>query len=169
MPPISDLVYNADIARRPDFLPTNSGGENMENKNCECGCKPEQGWMPVPPVPPVVPCPIPPAPWPPYPPYPIPPAPTPDPEPPKGSVAQQICKLSRKANTIDKMIDKINVNKKDVVLSVGGLTYNIGNVEADVKDWTDGAYADTIVRILQFELDRIKLEIAELAEQLGDD
>ena len=167
--PIADLVYNQDIARRPDIFPTNSGGENMENKNCECGCKPEQGWMPVPPVPPVVPCPIPPAPWPPYPPYPIPPAPTPDPEPPKGSVAQQICKLSRKANTIDKMIDKINVNKKDVVLSVGGLTYNIGNVEADVEGWTDGAYADTIVRILQFELDRIKLEIAELAEQLGDD
>lgn len=167
--PIADLVMNQDIARRPDIFPTNSGGENMENKNCECGCKPEQGWMPVPPVPPVVPCPIPPAPWPPYPPYPIPPAPTPDPEPPKGSVAQQICKLSRKANTIDKMIDKINVNKKDVVLSVGGLTYNIGNVEADVEGWTDGAYADTIVRILQFELDRIKLEIAELAEQLGDD
>lgn len=167
MPPISDLVYNTDIARRPDFLPANSGGENMENKNCECGCKPEQGWVPVPPAP-VVPCP-PPGPWyPPYPPCPCP-QPTPDPEPPKGSVAQQICKLSRKANTIDKMIDKINVNKKDVVLSVGGLTYNIGNVEADVEGWTDGAYADTIVRILQFELDRIKLEIAELAEQLGDD
>jgi hypothetical protein len=165
---IADLVYPSDIARRPNCFAEKNGGENMNEQKCECGCKPEQGWMPVPTPPvPVVPCP-PPGPW--YPPYPVPvPQPTPDPEPPKGSVAQQICKLSRKANTIDKMIDKINVNKKDVVLSVGGLTYNIGNVEADVEGWTDGAYADTIVRILQFELDRIKLEIAELAEQLGDD
>lgn len=167
--PQADLVYNADIAHRPDFLPNTSGGENMSDtmNKCECG---KEGWMPIPPVPPIVPPPVPPVPMPwPYPPYPVPvPPPAPDPEPAAGSVAQQICKLSRKANTLDKMIQKLNVNKKDAIITVTGLTYNVGNVDADDEGWTDGSYADTIIRILEYELGKIKTEIATLAEQIGD-
>ena len=108
---IADIVQPADIARRPDlsFL----GGENMsEIKNCECG-KPEIGYpyCPVPPPPMPFPPYFPPPKPPYYPPYPVPPI-DPDPEPEKGSVSQQICKLSRKANVITKMLENLEQKKK---------------------------------------------------------
>ena len=141
-----------------------------EIKNCECG-KPEIGYpyCPVPPLPPFPPYPVP-VPPPFYPPCPHPFPPEPDPEPEKGSVSQQICKLSRKANVITKMLENLEQKKKDVIISVGGLSYNFGNIDLDLGEgWPDGSYAATVKTILEYELNLIKTKIAELAEELGDE
>ena len=138
-----------------------------EKKNCECG-KPEIGYpyCPVPPFPPYFP---PPKPYP-YPPCPHPFPPEPEPEPEKGSVSQQICKLSRKANVITKMLENLEQKKKDVIINIGGLSYNFGNIDLDLGEgWPDGSYAATVKTILEYELGLIKAKIAELAEELGDE
>lgn len=172
--PHADLVYNLDVARRPDFLFDNNqnGGDNMsDTKKCDCSCKPEVGypWIPVPPPMPIPPCP-PCPPYPPYPPYPIPPTPQPEPEPEKGSVSQQICKLSRKANTITKMLENLETKKKDVIITVGGVSYNFGNIDLDLGEgWIDGSYAATVKKILEYELTLIKNKIAELAQEIGEE
>lgn len=137
-------------------------------KNCECG-KPEVGYPYCPPLPPYFP---PPMPFPPrpYPPCPHPFPPEPEPEPEKGSVSQQICKLSRKANVITKMLENLEQKKKDVIINIGGLSYNFGNIDLDLGEgWPDGSYAATVKTILEYELGLIKAKIAELAEELGDE
>lgn len=169
--PIGDVIQNADVAQRPDlFIP--NGGENMSNQ-CQCNMPPVPDvgypWIPVPPVP--VP---PPVPIPYYPPYPIPPMPPippvdPDIDPEKGSASQQICKLSRKANIITKMLENLTDKKKDAIITVAGLSYNFGNIDLSIDGWTDGSYAATVQRMLEFELGLIKAKIAELAQEIGDE
>ena len=119
--PQSNLIYNADIARKMEFL-----GDDRMNCGCEIvnngngtgtGLPVEVGypWIPVPPVPPPMPWPpIPPQPYPPYP-VPVPPI-DPDDEPKKGSVEAQICKLSKKASAITKMIEKRRLKRRRKML-----------------------------------------------------
>lgn len=173
MPPVADLVYPSDIAKRPTNL--NQRGENTMSENTmsnySCECKPEvgYGWIPVPPPMPIPP--VPPVP-PYYPPYPFPPAPqpTPEPEPKEGSASQQICKLSRKASVITKMLENLDEKKKDAIISVGGVSYNFGNIDLDLGEgWADGSYAATVKRMLEYELGLIKTKIAELAEEIGEE
>lgn len=182
--PRVDLVYNSDL-----YALTNAkGDDNMSEKvmdNCSCTC-PTVGypWASTIPVPPPMPnvdakCPppmppMPPWPYPPYPPYPVPPCPPPfppiDPDTDKGSTSQQICKLSRKANIITKMIENLETKKKDVIITIGGVSYNFGNVNLDLGEgWPDGSYAATVKKILEYELGLIKTKIAELAEELGEE
>lgn len=163
--PRADLVYNSDL-----YALGNIKGDDNMNKECECS-KPEVGypWACPPPVCP----PPPPMPWP-YPPYPIPPCPPPFPpipdEPKEGSVSQQICKLSRKANIITKMLENLETKKKDVIITVGGVSYNFGNIDLDLGEgWADGSYAATVKRVLEYELGLIKTKIAELAEEIGEE
>lgn len=134
--------------------------------NCKCSMPEGYPWVqPVPPVPfPVVPSVYP------YPPFPIVPPIPPAPEPePSTSVSQQICKLSRKASIITKMIENLDEKKKDVIISVGGPSYNFGNIDLTIDGWTDGSYAATVKRMLEFELGLIKAKIAELANEIGED
>lgn len=170
---IADLVYNADIARKPDLYK----GDDRMSCGCEIvnngsgtgtGLPVEVGypWIPVPPCPP-------PMPWPPCPPYPPCPTPVPpidpDEEPKKGSVEAQICKLSKKASAITKMIENLEEKKKDVVIKVGEVSYNFGNIDLEIQNWEDGSYAATVKKILDFELSAIKAKIAELAAEIGDE
>ena len=173
--PIASVVYPADIAYRPDFIPR---GENMNTKDCGCGitkecdCKPEAGYGCIPVPPPVYPWPDPYWPPRPCPPHPYPPMPRPDDpdvEPEKGSVEAQICKLSRKASTISKMLENLEEKKKDVVIKVGEVSYNFGNIDLEIQYWDDGSYAATVKKILDFELAVIKAKIAELAGEIGDE
>ena len=173
--PQSDLIYNADIARKPDLYTgddrMNCGCEIVNNGNgTNAGLPVEVGypWIPVPPVPPPMPWPpIPPQPYPPYP-VPVPPI-DPDDEPKKGSVEAQICKLSKKASAITKMIENLEEKKKDVVIKVGEVSYNFGNIDLEIQGWDDGSYAATVKKILDFELAAIKAKIAELAAEIGDE
>ena len=170
--PLADLIYGQDVAYKPDFL---QRGENMNN-TCNCNIKPEEpmevgyGCIPVPPPMPVPPPYWPPRPFPPFPPYPPIPRPDdPDVEPAKGSVEAQICKLSKKASTISKMLENLEEKKKDAIIKVGEVSYNFGNIDLEIQDWEDGSYAATVKKILEFELNAIKVKIAELAGEIGDE
>ena len=168
--PIADLVYGMNIARRPDIINEKGDENEMSNTMDNCTCHPEPGypWY-IPPVPP--PMPVPPCP-PHYPPYPFSPIPPIDPdiEPDKGSTSQKICKLSRKANVITKMLENLETKKKDVIINVGGVSYNFGNIDLDLGDgWLDGSYAATVKKMLEYELGLIKTKIAELAEEIGEE
>lgn len=169
MPPIGDLVYNADIAHNGNILEILKNGDDKMSENvmdnCTCHGHAEAGYPWI--IPPPMPCP--PCPPYPYPPYPIPPEPTPTPEPDAGSTAQKICKLSRKANVITKMLENLETKKKDVIINIGGVSYNFGNIDLDLGDgWIDGSYAETVKKILTYELNLIKTKIAELAEEIGE-
>lgn len=142
----------------------------MNNEIQSCKCKPDvgYGWIPIPPPPMPVQPPCCPPPYP-YPPYPNPPF-DPDVEPDKGSTSQKICKLSRKANIITKMLENLETKKKDVIINIGGVSYNFGNIDLDLGDgWLDGSYAATVKRMLEYELSLIKTKIAELAEEIGEE
>ena len=170
--PRADLVAGRDLYNLHSCA-LKEGDDNMsENVMDNCTCKPEAGypWIPVPPV---VPPPMP-VPLPYYPPFPVPPCPPPFPpipdEPKEGSVAQQICKLSRKANIITKMLENLETRKKDVIITIGGVSYNFGNIDLDLGEgWPDGSYAATVKTILEYELSLIKTKIAELATELGEE
>lgn len=174
--PIASLVYPADLA----FINYPKRGENEMSNDCNCTpiknceCKPEQyGEVGFPFIPVPGPAPFPVPVWPPmpphpYPPYPIPPV-DPDVEPAKGSVEAQICKLSKKASTISKMLENLEEKKKDVIIKVGEVSYNFGNIDLEIQDWDDGSYAATVKKILDFELAAIKAKIAELAGEIGDE
>lgn len=166
--PIADIVANQDIAYKPDFI---QRGENMKDCNCNAGVNKDQievgyPWCPPSPVP-VPPPYYPPKPWPPYPPMPRPD--DPDVEPAKGSVEAQICKLSKKASTISKMLENLEEKKKDVIIKVGEVSYNFGNIDLEITDWDKGSYAATVQTILEFELNAIKTKIAALAAEIGDE
>lgn len=166
--PIADIVRNTCVRNYITLKKESDNMNTQEKDKSQCECKPEPGypWF-VPPCPVPVP---PPMPYP-YPPYPHPtPVPTPDVEPEKDSASQQICKLSRKASVITKMLNAIDTQKKDVFIATGGLTYNFGNIDLDLGEgWPDGSYAATVKRILNYELSLIKTKIAELAEEIGEE
>lgn len=142
-----DMIYPADII--PCGCGTVNGNIPDAGQKPGCGCDNGVYWMPPPEC----------YPYPPFPPYPFPPhpcpPPEPEPEPKKGSIEAQICKLSKKAAIINKMIDFVENKKKDVIIKTGGVSYNFANIEMDVKDWDspDGghSYAGTVLSILQHE------------------
>ena len=163
---VAQLVYPSDIAKRP------------EKRECECGCHhhdhehPDGVWL-VPPPPPGYPYPYP---------YPFPPPPPPPHHPDDDddedikakSIEAQICKLSKKAAAIKAMIDNFENKKKDAIIKIGGVSYNFGQYRLIVKE--DGntfddvtEYGEKIMEILVMELEKLKAEIQELAEQIDSD
>lgn len=156
--PNVDVVHNADLA---NLIPS--------QKDCSCHREGYYWGPPIPPLPPIPPVPPPPDyPFPPFPPYPYPPCPsTPDDsDVKKNSLEGQICKLSKKAATINKMIDNLDNKKKDIIIKVGDVSFNFGNVDAEIEDWEDGNYADTVRKILVHQRAAIQTEIKKLADEL---
>lgn len=145
--PLSDIVRNSDIAKRPE------GGVPMKDN---CGCKPEvkpegywMNWIPG----------CPPPPMPDYP-YPCPPV-----NPGVNSTEAKIAKLSKKAATIRKMIDNLVNKNKSIVISIGcGCNYNFGEYMNKEEEETE--YGKAVLEMLQTELDAIKAKIIELTNEL---
>lgn len=165
MPPISDVVQNRDIAKKPYNGDDNMSGTNKPNNNCNCGCsdkvKPEYPcppngyWCPPPPPPPDG-C------YPPLPPYPYPCPPV---NPGVGSTEAQIAKLSKKSACIRKMIDNLVNKNKTIMISIGcGASYNFGGYLD--KEGTETEYGKAVLEMLQAELDAIKAKIVELTADL---
>lgn len=151
--PNSDLIQNADIAKRPyggDIMNDNNNNTN----NCNCGCNettyPQGYWMPGT---------CPPPPYPPYP-YDCPPVST-----GVGSIESQIAKLSKKSAIIRKMIDNLVNKNKSIIISVGcGAQYNFG-CYLD-KEGAETEYGTAVLEMLQAELEAIKAKIVELTAEL---
>ena len=130
------------VAKKPDMKPF--------PPSCDCDCGdylpyPVEHWLPSPQ----------------YPfPYPCPPA-----GPDCGSIEGQIAKLSKKSATIRKMIENLTKKKKSIIISIGpGATYNFGtylNIEGEETE-----YGETVLEMLQKELDAIKAKIVELTNEL---
>lgn len=164
--PIADVLMNADIARYPDGKCCPSGKDNQDDNNkCNCG----QMWF-IPPCPPM------PRDYPPCPPYPYPCVPPVEPVPlKKSSIEAQICKLSKKAAAIKKMIDNFTNKNKDAIIKIGEASYNfgsyvvIGKDEEGQKTEEDSAYGKKILEILNEELVAIKSKMQELATQLDEE
>lgn len=151
--PNSDLIQNADIAKRPyggDIMSDNNNNTN----NCNCGCNettyPQGYWMPGT---------CPPPPYPPYP-YDCPPVST-----GVGSIESQIAKLSKKSAIIRKMIDNLVNKNKPIIISIGcGAQYNFG-CYLD-KEGEETEYGTAVLEMLQAELEAIKAKIVELTAEL---
>lgn len=146
--PNADIVYNADIAKKPGCCNSN----NTNNNSCNCHsneCEFPQGyWCPPPPPPPY-----------PYP-YPCPPV-----NPGVGSTEAQIAKLSKKSACIRKMIDNLVNKNKSITISIGcGASYNFGTYLN--KEGTETEYGKSILEMLQAELEAIKAKIVELTADL---
>ena len=157
--PNNELIYPADLAHK-------DGCCEVRQSTNTCGYPNGVYWMPPPP-----PCDYPP-PFPPCPPYPNPhPCPCPSEEIPvkKTSIEGKICKLSKKAAAVNRMIENLETKKKDFILKAGDTSYNFGNVDLEVENWEDGSYADTALKVLKFELSLIKTKIADLSTQLGEE
>lgn len=160
--PQLDLVHNSDLAIYGQNGQSQSTGNNGNNGNNGMIWGPPCQCPPFPPPPPF---------YPPLPPCPVPPPapqPEPEPEPKKNSTEGQICKLSKKAAVINRMIDNLNNKKKDVIIKIGDASYNFGNIDTEITGWADGSYAATILPILQDQLSRIQAEIKKLADELDD-
>ena len=128
---------------------------NTDQNNCNCGCNetiyPQGYWIPG--------CPPPPPPYPEYP-YPCPPVNT-----GTNSTEAQIAKLAKKSSVIRKMISNLTQKNKSIVISIGqGATYNFGCYLDG--EGTETEYGTTILKILQAELDAIKVKITELTADL---
>lgn len=158
-----DVISGADLARHCD---------------CHHHCHPEPPHFPhcdYPPYPPVywgVPFPF-------YPPKPdnCPPPNgddtcpdcNPDGEGKKNATEAQICKLSRKAATLNKMLSNLNTKKKDVIIKIGDASFNFANIDTDFEGWIDDSYAATVQKIIEHQRALIQAEIKKLAEALDDD
>ena len=128
---------------------------NTNQNNCNCGCNettyPQGYWISG--------CPPPPPPYPEYP-YPCPPVNT-----GTNSTEAQIAKLAKKSSVIRKMISNLTQKNKSIVISIGqGATYNF-RCYLD-GEGTETEYGTTILKILQAELDAIKVKITELTADL---
>lgn len=148
--PNIDKLQGSDMYLYPDY----------SKKDCKCN----QGGMywgpPIPPVPP------PDYPFPPFPPHPCPPPEEPDVK--KNSIEGQICKLSKKAAAINRMIDNLENKKKDVIIKIGDTSFNFDNIDAEFDGWEDGSYAETVAKILKHQRELIQAQIKELADTLDD-
>lgn len=164
--PISDLVYNSDLAQ----YQTGTGyGE-------DCGChhkhhhkEGEDDCYFIPP--------------PPYPPYAwlIPPPPPKYPYPPieeqdaikQNETEKQICKLSKQAATLRTLIENISDKNKSVIIKSSAASYNLGSLKKkdpeDPETETEDESIATIVEILKAELEEVKDKIKELSDQLVED
>ena len=164
--PIADVLMNADIALYPDGKCCPNGKDNQDDNNkCNCG----HMWF-IPPCPPM------PRDYPPCPPYPYPCVPPVEPVPlKKSSIEAQICKLSKKAAAIKKMIDNFTNKNKDAIIKIGEASYNFGSYVVIGKDGEgqkteeDSAYGKKILEILNEELAAIKSKMQELATQLDQE
>lgn len=148
--PNADVVYNADIAKKPDCC-----GHSVDTNKCNCHPHeydfPQGYWYPG--------CPPPPPPPPPYP-YPCPPV-----NPGVGSTEAQIAKLSKKSACIRKMIDNLVNKNKSIMISIGcGASYNFGTYLN--KEGTETDYGKAVLEMLQAELEAIKAKIVELTAEL---
>ena len=158
--PIADVLMNADIAMYPDGKCCPSGKDNQDDNNkCNCG----HMWF-------IPPCPPKPRDYPPCPPYPYPCVPPVEPVPlKKSSIEAQICKLSKKAAAIKKMIDNFTNKNKDAIIKIGEASYNFGSYVVIGKDEEDSVYGKKILGILNEELAAIKSKMQELATQLDEE
>ena len=132
-----------------------SNNNNTNQNNCNYGCNettyPQGYWIPG--------CPPPRPPYPEYP-YPCPPVNT-----GTNSTEAQIAKLAKKSSVIRKMISNLTQKNKSIVISIDqGATYNFGCYLDG--EGTETEYGTTILKILQAELDAIKVKITELTADL---
>lgn len=156
--PNLDCVHNSDLAA----YEAGKGDCNCNHNGLYWG----PACPPFPPPPPDYPFP----PFPPCPPHPHPcPDPDVDPEPKKNSIEGQICKLSKKAAAINRMLDNLENKKKDVIIKIGDTSFNFGNIDAEYKDWADTSYAATVKTILEHQRGLIQAEIKRLAEELDEE
>ena len=70
---------------------------------------------------------------------------------------------------INRMLENLETKTKDVIIKVGDTSFNFGNIDAEIKDWTDGSYAATVKTILEHQRSLIQAQIKELADELDDD
>ena len=154
--PNIDCVHNSDLYMYPDY-----------SKGCECNPN-GMTWGPPVPPPPFPPCPPPGYPFPPYWP-PFPPVDPVDPDEKKDSKEAQICKLSKKAAAINRMLENLETKKKDVIIKVGDTSFNFGNIDATYTGWEDGSYAATVKRMLEHQRGLIQEQIKTLADELDDE
>lgn len=169
--PIADIIYNSDIARRPkgcgcenSSTETTTTTTNSKESTCDCG---NSVWFVTPPKP---------LDYPPYPPYGYPCVPPTEPVPmKKSSVEAQICKLSKKAAAIKKMIENFTEKNKDAIIKIGDASYNFGSYVTITKDENgqkveeESVYGETILTILTDELAAIKEKMQELAAELDEE
>jgi hypothetical protein len=154
---IADLVYNADLAKYP---------ENKGNSNSNSTCGPAANEYPYP-APPN---------YPPYPFYGYPYVPPTEPvQLKKSSVEAQICKLSKKAAAIKKMIENFKEKNKDAIIKIGEASYNFGTYyttskdEAGQKSEEESVYGELVLSLLTQELAAIKAKMVELTTELDED
>jgi hypothetical protein len=103
--------------------------------------------------------------WPPCP----PPPPEPEPDPKKNSIEAQICKLSKKAAALNRMLDNLDNKKKDVIIKIGDTSFDFGNIDSEFEGWEDGSYAATVKTIIEHQRGLIQAEIKKLADELDDE
>lgn len=90
----------------------------------------------------------------------------------KNSTEAQICKLSKKAAALNRLLANMAEKKKDVIIKIGDTSFNFGNVDAEFTGWDeDGekSYAATVKRIIEHQRGLVMAEIKELADTLDDE
>lgn len=161
-----DIIYETPMAEKykvhdlacpvpPHKLPP----EYIVEPHCDC-----HHHHPVPPPPPY------PYPYP-FPAYPYPPMPKPEDVPTKvPSVENELCKLSKKASIIVRMINNFETNKKDAIVKIGEVSYNFGPYKKKDEEGEEKVtlYGEEILEMLKLELEAIKTKIGELATEIGD-
>jgi len=175
--PISDLVYNSDIARMPDGCgcgsSSSSSASNSGTNSCDCNKGAIAYFVPPPAIDVTR--------------YPYPPIPFYPPCPPhhhhhddeeessaKQSAAEkQICKLSKKASAIKQIIENLETKNKPCIVKSGAASYNLGSYKTtdpeDPDTTIENEHIETILEILKAELETIKEEIKEASDKLTDD
>lgn len=113
--------------------------------HCDCDCKPEPKHMPEP---------------------------EPEIEVKKSSTEGQICKLSKKAAALNRLLANMTDKKKDVIIKIGDTSFNFGNIDAEFAGWVEGddkSYAATVKKIIEHQRALVMAEIKELADALDDE
>lgn len=171
---ISDLVYNSDLAHPPYGCDCGGSGSGDDDKKCNCNSA--VYFLPPPDIDvskfPLYP------PYPYWPPCPPPPHPHPHPDDDDdqdvkpGAVEKQICKKSREAATICKIIENLEEKNKSLIVKSGGVSYALGTLKYPDPEDSESTLTDesieTIIGILKAKLEIVKDEIRELSEQIGE-
>lgn len=90
----------------------------------------------------------------------------------KSSTEGQICKLSKKAAALNRLLTNMESKKKDVIIKIGDTSFNFGNIDSEFAGWEDGeekSYAATVKRIIEHQRALVMTEIKELADALDDE
>lgn len=169
--PIADIIANSEVALRPRGCGYNGGSQgdsdsSQSGTNCDCDCGREIWFIPPPR----------PKDYPPYPPHGYPYIPPTEPVIiKKKSIEAQICKLSKKAAAIKRMIENFSEKNKDAIIKIGDASYNFGSYKTISKDESgekveeDSVYGERILAILTDELAAIKEKLQELAAELDEE